>query len=156
VKKWTRWAYAAAAALVLVVGCTVALNIDQPDSVSLVQPKALVLGAGDALIASDGTDELAVAAARPDENYSAWKKFEVEELDSARGTLEALAAEYSGSCTVEEKNDGQTMLCIIELPREYMEDFFSAASRVGAEMNSETRDTASDTAVIYIQLDKKA
>ena len=40
VKKWTRWAYAAAAALVLVVGCTVALNAEKPGEMAVPQPRA--------------------------------------------------------------------------------------------------------------------
>lgn len=153
-KKWTRWAYAAAAALVLVVGCTAALNADKPGEAALPQQKALVLNAENGLIAKDGAEEQLVSAASLDESYSAWKKFEAEDIESACGTIELLAAEYSGSCFVETQQEGQTAICRIELPRDYMEDFLAAASRIGTELDSETMESGSETAVIYIQLDK--
>ena len=40
----------------------------------------------------------------------------------------------------------------VELPVAYMEDFLSAAGVLGTELDSELRDEAGETAIIYIQL----
>lgn len=142
-RKWLRVAYAAAAALVLVLGGSLMLK----GAPAAVQPEtALLETANESVIARDG----GVTAAEPESAYSAWKKIAVDETEAAVGTLQALAAEYSGTFSLEEGD-----VCRIELPGEYLEDFLSAASRIGDELDSETGNTGVETAVVYIQICKR-
>lgn len=145
-RKWMRVAYAAAAALVLVLGGSLML-ISAPNA---AQPEAALLESRQAetesVIARDGD----LTSAAVEEAYSAWKKIATDETEAAVETLQALAAEYSGICTLE---DG--VICRIELPCANVEDFLNAASRIGDELDSETGDMSTETAVVYIQICQK-
>ena len=147
-RKLTRWVAAAAAALVLVVGCTFALRDGAPEE-NRIAEKGVVL------VAKDGGEAQLAQAFAKDENDSVRKKYEAEDFDSACMTIEQLTAEYSGSFTAERGDEGETIVYRIELPRDYMEDFLAAASRIGAELDSQTMDLGGETAVIRIQIDGK-
>lgn len=148
VRRWTRVASAAAAALVLVLGGAFMLREDVPAQ----QPAPKTMAVEAQLIAADGDYEDAVVLTAAGESYSARKKYAAQDCEGACRTIEMLAAEYSGSITVEER-DG-SVICRVELPYDYMADFLSAASRIGTELDSETMDVASETAIIYIQIDE--
>ena len=145
-RRWMRVACAAAAALVLVLGGSLMLRGAPgalPGETAILKNSQ---AAQESMIARDGgvTDIEAEAA------YSAWKKIATEETESAVETLQALAAEYSGACSLEEGD-----ICRIELPCAYLEDFLNAASRIGEELDSETGDVSAETAVVYIQICEK-
>lgn len=158
VRRWTRFACAAAAALVVAFGCTFALKDSVPaknETLTASQPEvmAIAVKGGGELIAADGErTPMMAAASAVDKSYTAWKKFETENFDQASMTIEMLVAEYSGSFTAE--GEAGAMVYRIEMPYDYMEDFLNAASRIGVELDSEMVDAASDTAVIYLQVDE--
>ena len=142
-RKWLRVAYAAAAALVLVVGGSLMLRTTpetaQPETALLMSREAQTAD----VIARDGGNTAEEART----GYAAWKKIAVEETEASIETLQALAVEYDGTCSVE---DGD--VCRIELPCENLEDFLNASSRMGDELDSETDVANADTAVVYIQI----
>ena len=145
-----RAVYAAAAALVLVIGAFTILRsmpARQDDS-------AMMLAAmpTEAVVARDG-DMQAAAVVVEEEAYAAWKKYDAEDFDAACLSVEQLIEEYSGSFQPVGLDEGP-MVYRIELPREYLEDFLSAVSHVGAEQDSETMDTQGDTALVYIQINR--
>ena len=153
-RKWMRAASIAAVMLVLVGG----MGFVTKDRTPAAQPAPGVMEmsvkspAAVELIAADGDMQAAVAAAgAADSSYTARKKFSAADLQSAGEAIEMLAAEYSGSITVEKEE--ASVLYRVELPYDYMEDFLSAASRIGTELDSETVDTACETAIILIQID---
>ena len=154
--RWLRAAYAVAAALVLVIGATAMLkNMPQQDR---VEPRMIEAAPTDAVVARDG-DMQAVALTAEEEAYAAWKKYLAEDFGAACASVEALIQEYSGGYTqhmyVEDGRPGTDYAVYrIELPREYLEDFLSAVSHVGAEQDSETMDTQGDTALVYIQINE--
>ena len=149
IRKWTRLACAAAAALVLVLGGSLMLKGAPQDGQT--QPLALSVDSDTAegLIARDGGD-VVHAESEPEDAYAAWKKIATDQPAAALETLEALAEEYNGECAVEGED-----VCRIALPCAYLEDFLNAASRIGTELDSETGDTSADTAIVYIQLCKE-
>lgn len=153
-----KFAYAAAAALVLVIGCTIGLNAvnekSEPAAEAPMLKRAAVNEA--ALIARDG--EAAAATADYSASYTAMKKIETEDYDSACMTVELLCQEYSGAFSAEAasaEGEKSAISYRIELPYEYMSDFLSAASRIGTEIESVVEDAAQETAVILIQICEK-
>lgn len=150
-RRWTRYACGAAAALVLVVGCTFALRGDvfkkeQPAVLNETAPMAR------AIVATDGVQEAAVsgAAAVETEAYTVWQKYEVADVDAACEAVGTLAEEYSGSFGMVQ--DDGTVSCRVELPCDYAEDFLSAVNRIGMELDSRSVEPSGDTAVICIQI----
>ena len=146
-RRWMRAAYAAAAALVLVVGAAVAFNGVPVENNAVV---TLDAGASKAakIIEADGSQPMALQASGDSGiHYSAKKKISTNAPEEARNKLGMLAAEYSGSYM----EDAQG-ICRVELPYEYMEDFLNAASRIGTEMYSEILNEDVETAVILIQI----
>lgn len=143
-RRWMKWAYAAAAALVLVLGGSLMLR-GAPAQTDAA-PLAAQMDGGAGVIARDGE----VSPVEGETAYAAWKKIATPETEAAVETLQALAAEYSGACTLD---DGE--ICRIELPCAYLEDFLNAASRIGEELDSRTGDATDGTAVVYIQLCKE-
>lgn len=135
-RKWTRMAYAAAAALVLVFGVSIMLEKDAQ------QP--MMLAAGDAIIARDG---VAAGADEAPADYTVRKKISSDAPEEAIQSLQMLTAEYSGTCS----GEGGDVLRI-ELPGEYLQDFLKAAERIGTEMDSEIVESEAETAVILIQI----
>ena len=142
-RKWQRIAYAAAAALVLVVGATAAFR-EVPGQEMLMTADAGSMVKTARIIEADGVEEAAVSA---DASYTAWKKISVDSPDAAREEIEMLALEYSAACS-----DAGEGICRIELPYEYMQDFLNAASRIGSEQFSQIMGTEEQTAVILIQI----
>lgn len=173
--RWLRAACAAAAALALALGAAAMLDRtpgareDRPMTVS-IEPgdeAALPLAAAlptEAVVASDGSAEAAAqaldeAAALPQgETYAAWRKYGAEDFDAACATVEALAEEYSGSFGADYGDSdaaARGAVYRVELPSEYLDDFLSAVSHVGEELDSEALEAAGDTAVVYIQIDER-
>lgn len=161
-RRMMRYVYAAAAALVLVVGCTAALrgsHFGNQGTVPLDSgaPVAMRADQDGGWIASDGDGDAVQVAKSVEDDYAAWKKYAVEDFDRACETLEALTEEYSGSAT-SDQSDGEAAsgareaMYRVELPYEYMQDFLSAASLLGTELDSEVLDRASETAIVYIQI----
>ena len=153
-RKWMRVVSVAAAALVLVVG----MGFVTKDRAPVQQPAPEVMelsvkaAAVPELIAADGDmQDAAAAAGVADNGYTARKKFTAADLQAAGEAVEMLSAEYSGSCTAEKEE--ASVLYRVELPYDYMEDFLSAVSRIGTELNSEIVESAGETAVILIQID---
>lgn len=166
-RRWLRAVYAVAAALVLVIGASAMMNgvtdrmsvrsnSNEMESMALDEvpelpaPLAAAALPTSAVIASDG--EIANAEFAPDEAYAARREYIADDLDGACASVEALVEEYSGSCTSERSAGGATYR--VELPREYLDDFLSAVSHVGAEQEAESADAEGDTAVVYIQIDE--
>ena len=159
-RRFMRMACGLAAALVVVIGCTTLLRDDSKLNPGGLSPEPAAqqrMMENSALVASDG-ESYAVEASQSvnADDYSAWKKYGVEDFDKACQTLEALTAEYSGTA-VSDKSHEETLgaretTYRIELPAAYMEDFLSAAKLLGTELDSEMRDEAGETAVLYIQL----
>lgn len=147
-RRWMRAAYAAAAALVLVIGAA-ALMRNVPARQD-VQPMTIAAAPTEAVVARDGGMEAATLVVEEDA-YAAWKKYDAEDFDAACLSVEALIEEYSGSFQMINLGEGP-MVYRIELSREYLEDFLSAVSHIGAEQDSETMDTQGETALVYIQI----
>lgn len=154
-KRMLRVVYGLAAALVVAIGCTAVLRSD------LLNPQnAMTLDAGvqprsvefSAMIATDGESDAVAANSISGEGYSAWKKYAVADFDRACQTLEELTAEYSGTAETDRSDAEREAMYRVELPVAYMEDFLSAAGVLGTELDSELRDEAGETAIIYIQL----
>lgn len=142
VQKWTRAAYAAAAALVLAFG--VSFAFDAPEQ----QPAAMMVRSApvEAFVETDGAAQ--TAAHMPSaEDYTVFKKLAAASLEEAADALEMLAREYSGSFAETAEN-----ACRIEIPQEYLDDFLKAASRIGEEQLSEVHENNTENAVILIQL----
>ena len=162
-RRWTRAAYAVAAALVLVIGATAMLrnapartqmdSTRSMDSMEMMDSAMLDVSPTDAVVARDGEMQ-AASAALEEEAYAAWKKYSAADFDAACASVEALIQEYSGSFQTVNQEEGP-MIYRIELPREYLEDFLSAVCHVGAEQDSETMDTQGETALVYIQIDQE-
>ena len=155
-RRWMRAAYAVAAALVLVIGASAVMR-NMPGR---EQADTLMLAAAptDAVVARDGELE-AVAIAMEEDDYAAWKKYLAEDMGAARASVEALIQEYSGDYVLhlyeeEGRHGADYAIYRIELPREYLDDFLSAASYIGAEQDSETMDTQGETALVYIQINE--
>ena len=151
-RRWLRAAYGVAAALVLVLGIA-ALTRNMPARQD-GQMMMLAAAPTDAVVARDGEME-AAALSVEEEAYAAWKKYDAADFDAACLSVEALIEEYSGSFQTVNLDEGP-MVYRIELPREYLDDFLSAVSHVGAEQDSETMDTQGDTALVYIQINAQS
>lgn len=147
-RRWMRVAYAAAAALVLVIGAA-ALMRNMPARQD-AQQLTIAAAPTEAVVARDGEME-PMSLSLEEDAYAAWKKYDAEDFDAACLSVEALTEEYSGSFQMVNL-DGGPMVYRIELPREYLEDFLSAVSHIGAEQDSETMDTQGETALVYIQI----
>ncbi len=148
-RKWSRLAGAVAAALVLVLG----IGFLTGEEAVAPPSEAMMMSVRNAdLIAADGDAQAVNAAATaPAEVYAARKKFAAADVQAAGNTIGMLAAEYSGSFSLE--GEGESLLCRVELPCDYMEDFLNAASRIGTELDSETLEVSGETALILIQLE---
>lgn len=146
-RRWLRWVSAAAAALVLAVGCGAMIRGGIPQ-------EKLIGEAGEVLVAKDGAVERSAQAYASEEDYSAQKKFEVESFDSACDTIEQLVAEYSGSYAVEGEEEGAAVYRI-ELPKDYQRDFLAALRIIGDEVDSQTMELGGDSALIRIQINRK-
>lgn len=148
-RRITRIAGGIAAALVLVVGINAALRNPEAG----VGPEIAVVEGADALIAADGIAAKAVYTPG-EENYTAWKKISTGDYEAALSNLSALAEEYSGTFSVQadEGLGARECICRIELPCDYLEDFLSAASRIGTELDSGVSNAQAETAVVSIQL----
>lgn len=155
-KRMLRVVYGLAAALVVAIGCTAVLRSDALNPQSALTPDAGVQARGvelSAMIATDGeSNAVETAKSIVGEGYSAWKKYAVADFDRACQTLEALTAEYSGTATTDRVDAEREAMYRIELPNAYAQDFLSAAGVLGTELDSELRDEADETAIIYIQL----
>lgn len=155
VRRWTRYACGAAAALVLVAGCTFALKGEVFGGEGQLPMARTVKAAQEegAIIAADGAREAAAGAASAEDagdECTVWKKYEAEDVEAACESVEALVAEYSGSFGVE--TDDGAVIYRIELPCDYAEDFLNAVSRIGAELDSRSVELTGDTALICIQI----
>lgn len=155
-KRVLRVAYGLAAALVVAIGCTAVLRSDAlnpqnaPTLDAGVQARGVELSA---MVATDGeSDAVEAANSISGDGYSAWKKYAVADVDRACQTLEELTAEYSGTAETDRSDEEREAMYRVELPVAYMEDFLSAAGVLGTELDSELRDEAGETAIIYIQL----
>lgn len=157
-----RWAYAAAAVLVLAIGCTTVLKGDVLGRRNALPeaPNQIVASSGDErrLIAADGDAGAQMARSTgAQQDYTAWKKYAVADFDRACDTIEALSTEYSGEASSDRAEGGEVLgareaMYCVELPCEYMQDFLNAASMLGEELDSEVRDHADGTAIVYIQI----
>ena len=138
VRKWTRGLYVVAAALVVVLGCTLIMNndifADKRAFTTGVQPEvAAMKGAAPrtaVMIATDGDEAAAV------ESYTAVKKYAVRDFAAAEQLIRDLAAEY-GAVSVDKSDSGEQVSFIVELPIDYQEDFLSALGQLGDELVSE-------------------
>jgi len=145
-RKWMRAGYAAAAALVLLIGGGIALH-EMPQE----QPQVLITRAAGAsvaaneLIAKDGMAQ-AVDTADASADYTAWKKISSDYPDQDREALKMLAAEYNAAY-VEQGTD----IVRINLPQGYLEDFLNASSRIGTELSIEMKcdDSQADYVIIF-------
>lgn len=151
-----KFAYAAAAALLVVVGSTVGFNAlnEKNNAAPEMQPMMLrsaVEMETEELIAVDGAAD--VSATAESAAYTAVKKIESENSGEACKTVELLCTEYTGSFTAQMENG--IFSYQIELPYEYMPDFLNAMSHIGTELESQISDSASETALILIQICEK-
>lgn len=144
---WMRGAYAAAAALVIMLGVGLAFNVGSEHQPTLMNQENS--SATQALVARDGGAQ-AVYAMEDSNEYSVWKKLDVEKLDQAMQTAGMLADEYSGTCRMESEG-----ICHIEIPYEYLEDFLKAASHIGVETDSEIMEQEAETAIVLFQFNEK-
>lgn len=151
-RKWARAVYAVAAALVLVLGCTLAMNNDifAAKRVDAAPENAAVMRAamGDLLIAADGAETSAKSGA---EAVSAFKKYSVKAFADADKLISGLAAEY-GASDIAKVESGSSVTYRIELPMDYQADFLSAMTVLGEELNSEIYESDSDTAIVRIEI----
>ena len=156
VRKWTRGLYVVAAALVLVLGCTLAMNGDifADKRIRNADMAALPGSAGDAMrdgvvmIAADGEDAMVAAVI---ESYSAVKKYAVADMGAADQLIRDLAAEYS-AVGIEMVDLGDNAFYCIELPLDYQADFLSSLNMIGTELDSELFDVDLENAVVRINL----
>ena len=157
---WMRASYAAAAVLLL-VGCTFAFGNDffkrtdvMPELASMgVNTRMAVTEPADFTLSGDGaytvSNDVVVAQG---EAFTAWKKISAQDYAAACETVAALTGEYSGVFTVEETQ--AEAIYRIELPYAYMEDFLNAVSCIGEELDSRIVSEVSETAIICIQVCK--
>lgn len=145
-RKWMRAAYAAAAALVLVIGGSFAFREMPVEQSQVMMMKAGAPVAASELIARDGVSRQIASSPDTVGEYSVWKKISSENPVQDRQAFEMLAAEYNGSCTLAGDD-----ICSIELPMEYLDDFMHASSRIGSEQFCEIVEDNDDKAVIIIQ-----
>ena len=100
-KRMLRVVYGLAAALVVAIGCTAVLRSDalNPQNAMTLEMGAQARGVGiSAKVATDGESGMVEAASSiSGDGYSAWKKYDVADIDKACQTLEELTAEYSGT-----------------------------------------------------------
>lgn len=153
-----KFAYAAAAALIVLVGTTVAFNAVNEKGADTAQMQPMMMRAAgteaetEELIARDG--DTAAASADYSQAYTAMKKISAGNYDEACMTVELLCQEYTGTFTAEAAAEGEknAVSYRIELPYEYMADFLNAASRIGDEIESEIDEAKQQTAVVLIQI----
>lgn len=132
---------AAAALLVLMFGAHFALDRAEEEPVLLLNDENVA--SSRMIVASDGADDMEADL----KDYALWKKFEVASLSDAVQSLEALAAEYSGSCDADAAG-----ICHIEIPYVYLEDFVKASGQIGTELYAESGESSAETARILFQL----
>lgn len=149
-RKWMRIGSAIAAAFILVFACTLMLNGSMFNRENELNENSEAMRM---TIASDGAGDAQNSDSAEGDVYSAWRKIETDSFDLACKTIEDLSREYNGSFSVE-SNDSGANECVyrIEIPYEFMADFLNAAGRLGNETDSETVESKTDTAVIYIEL----
>jgi len=142
-RKWMRAGYAVAAVLVLALGLNLAHDMPESQQAPLMVRSMDMEGV---FVETDGAAQ--PAAYTPSvENYTVFKKLAAASVDEAKGTLESLALEYSGSFSSTDE-----ALCRIEIPSDYLDDFLKAASRIGEEQLSEVHENNAEMALILIQL----
>ena len=141
-----RFAYAAAAALVLFFGVNLALDRQAQPQNDLMPGSITADSTEFALVARDGVDET-VSAGGSGEMLTVRRKITAPSVQEALDSLAQLAQEYSGSFVAE-----GDAACRIELSAQYLEDFTKAAGRIGAEIYSETVGGGSEMAVILVQV----
>lgn len=143
-----RIVYGVAAALVLVVGATAIIGRNEP---ALDTGSAPATGTEPAAVTRyvqrDGMMQREALEWQSEETNSAWNRITTEQPDRAGATLEALVEEYSGSWELMEGG-----VYRIELPAESLEEFMSAASRLGTEVDSRSLSDDAKTAVVFIQI----
>ena len=153
IRRWSRWASAAAAALVLVAGCSFAFRNDraaiiaEEPAIIAEEPALMMAAAG--LVEKDGAGTAGAEMAAAD--YSVWKKYEVDNVGTACSTIIQLTEEYSGSFT-SEPGEGGSAYCSVELPKDYLEDFLVAVSCIGTELESETMNLDDATVSVFFQI----
>lgn len=145
-----------AAAIVVVLGCTFALNGDifadkRVSQENTVSPRAYISQDANEdlmMIAADGEVERNAAQA---ENYSAVKKYAVDDIEAAGELLRNLAVEYEASFA-EQYAMGEDVYYCVELPMDYQEDFLSAMNILGDELDAEIFETNAENALVRINL----
>lgn len=143
-KKRARYLYAAAAAVVVLLGCTAALRGAEHAKVEPMLAAETAQGAS-AIVVSDGMEPAAKGA------VDARRKIVTDDVEAARETVAALCEEYGASLLSEEASDGAVVFRI-ELPGDYMEDFLNAAAQLGTAADSEIHEDMPETAVLELQL----
>lgn len=146
IRRWSRWASAAAAALVLIAGCSFAFRNDRAAIVA-EEPALMMAAAG--LVEKDGAGTAGAEMAAAD--YSVWKKYEVDNVGTACSTIIQLTEEYSGSF-ISDPGEGGSAYCSVELPKDYLEDFLVAVSCIGTELESETMNLDDETVSVFFQI----
>ena len=139
-KKWTRYASAVAAVLVLAFG--VNLFLDEPAQQPMMRSAVTADSAEYAVIARDGTSEESAG-----ETVHVSRKIAADAPQEAMDKLSQLAKEYSANFVQEGE-----FACRIGLPAQYLEEFTKAAQRIGQQVYSETIAEPDDTAVVQIQI----
>ncbi len=145
-RAWVRYGGALAAALVLVIGSTFLFHQENSNDVSSQVSLRSMPSAEGELIARDGDEELQATVSLEQKSYSAYRKIETENVEDSVAAVESLSQEYSGTCTCSSDN-----LYRIELPYENMQDFLNAIKGLGTELDSETVEDTTTTAVIFLQ-----
>ena len=146
--------YAAAAALVLLVGCMAVFRsgifAGQESRVS-VKPMAVEEADVSAIVAADGMT--ANASENPD--YTARRRISTKDLRVAEETVRVLCAEYGADIVSEtdsEAGDRAAKTYRIELPVDYMEDFLNATTQLGDVLESEIREDRAESAIVELSI----
>lgn len=153
-RKKLRAVCAAAAALIVLVGCAAVFRsglFTQKEARLSVQPMAVEEADASAVIAADGL----TANASEKTDYTARRKISARDMRSADMTVQTLCAEYGAEIVSEtdSETDGrESRTYRIELPHDYMEDFLRAVTQIGDVLESELREAQTESAVIELQI----
>lgn len=146
--------YAAAAALVLVFGCTFAFkNAPSAKNVMNETEAAGVSESKSVPLYSEAVAD-SVETADYEISFAAERKFTVENVADAAAEVEQLATEYEASYTASQI-DSNTIEIIVTINNSACEDFLASISRVGKQTMEVTSDTPSETAAIRVTLQAK-
>lgn len=152
-RKWMKGLYVVAAALVLVLGCTLMLKNDifankRVPTAEAPEKIAAAADEGDALmIAADGENGKRAAVA----SYTAVQKYNVDDLEAAGELICNLAVEYE-AYAVDKADLGDNVFYSVELPMDNQQDFLSALSMLGEEVDSMTFEPDGVNANVRIDL----